>query len=149
MNAWFQVIDGTHVACMEFSCMLQGVNLDAGKLTVQAERFFGVASAMALNTVSKRTSTYDKDQDKDDETGAHGLHAVVNIDIVRSDELAENEHLSLDKSGSHPAVRLWRGIESLPNSEILYGGSMRAARLGMTLVGNSVADKRAFRAWRS
>jgi hypothetical protein len=33
-----------------------GVNLDAGKLTVKAERFFGVASVMALNTMSKLAS---------------------------------------------------------------------------------------------
>jgi hypothetical protein len=70
--------------------MLQGagVNLDNGKLTVQVERFFGVASAMALNIISKRSSTYDNDQEKDDETGAHWLQAGVNIDIDRSDELA-------------------------------------------------------------
>jgi hypothetical protein len=70
--------------------MLQGagVNLNAWKLTVQAERFFGVASAMALNIMSKRTSTYDNDQEKDDETGAHWLQAGVNIDIVRSYEQA-------------------------------------------------------------
>jgi hypothetical protein len=75
---------------MEFLCTLQGagVNLDAGKRTVLAERFFGTASAMALSIVSKRASTSDKDQKKDDETGAHGLQAGVNIDIVRSDERA-------------------------------------------------------------
>jgi hypothetical protein len=70
--------------------MLQGagVHMDAGKLTVQAERFFGVASAMALNTMSKRTSTCDNDQEKNDETVAYGLQAGVNIDVVRSQELA-------------------------------------------------------------
>jgi hypothetical protein len=41
-------------------------------------------------------------------------------------------------------VRLWRGIESLPNSKVLYGEIMRAARLGMNLVGTSVAVERAF-----
>jgi hypothetical protein len=75
---------------MEFLYMLQGagVNLDAGKLTVQAERFCGVVSAIALNTMSKRASTYDNDQEKHDKTEAHGLQAGVNIDIVRSDELS-------------------------------------------------------------
>jgi hypothetical protein len=47
-------------------------------------------------------------------------------------------------SQSHPAVRLKRGIERLPNSKSLYGEIMRAARLGMNLVGTSVADERAF-----
>jgi hypothetical protein len=65
-----------------------GVNLDAGKMMVQAERFFVVANAMALNIMSKRTSTSDKDQEEDDETEAHGLQAGVSIDIIRLDELA-------------------------------------------------------------
>jgi hypothetical protein len=63
-------------------------HLDAGKLTVQAEGFFGVASATALNIMSKRTSTSDKDQETDDDTGAHGRQAGLNINIVRSAELA-------------------------------------------------------------
>jgi hypothetical protein len=37
-----------------------------------------------------------------------------------------------------------RGIESLPNSQVLYGEIMRAARLDMNLVGTSAADERAF-----
>jgi hypothetical protein len=41
-------------------------------------------------------------------------------------------------------VRLWRGIESLPNSKVLHGEIMRAARRGMNLVGTSVDDERAF-----
>jgi hypothetical protein len=75
---------------MTVFCMLQiaGVNLDAGKPTVQPEKIFGVASAMALYIMSKRTSTSDRDQKKDNETGAHGLQAGVKIDIVRSGELA-------------------------------------------------------------
>jgi hypothetical protein len=75
---------------MEFLCTLQGagVNLDAGKRTVLAERFFGTVSAMALSIMSKRASTSDEDKKEGVETGAHGLQAGVNIDIVRSDELA-------------------------------------------------------------
>jgi hypothetical protein len=46
----------------------------------------------------------------------------------------------------HPAVRMWGGIEALPSSDALYGEIMKAARLGMTLVGTSVADERAFSA---
>jgi hypothetical protein len=121
-----------------------GVYLDGGKLTVQAERFFGVASAMALNILSKKTSTCDNDQEGDDEIGVHEVQAGVNTDTVRSDALAEYKRLRRDQAESHPAVRLWRGIESLPNSGVLYGEIMRAARLGMTLVGTSVADERAF-----
>jgi hypothetical protein len=41
-------------------------------------------------------------------------------------------------------VRLWRGIESLPNSKVLYGEIMRAGRLRMNLVGTSAADERVF-----
>jgi hypothetical protein len=75
--------------------------------------------------------------------GAHGLHTGVSIDIVRSDEMAYYERLSPYQSESLPAVRLWRGIESLPNSEVLYREIMRAARLYITLVGTSVADEMA------
>jgi hypothetical protein len=41
---------------------------------------------------------------------------------------------------------MWGGIEALPSSDALYGEIMKAARLGMTLVGTSVADERAFSA---
>jgi hypothetical protein len=37
---------------------------------------------------------------------------------------------------------MWRGIDALPNSDVLYR-VMRLAKLGMTLVGTSVMDERA------
>jgi hypothetical protein len=98
-----------------------GVNLDGGKLTVQAERFFGVASAVPLDILSGKTSTCDNDQEGDDEIGVYEVQAAVNADTVRSDELAEFERVRRDQTESHPAVRLWRGIESLPSSGVLYG----------------------------
>jgi hypothetical protein len=43
----------------------------------------------------------------------------------------------------HPAVRMWRGIDALPNSDVLHGEVMRLAKLGLTLAGTSVMDERA------
>jgi hypothetical protein len=41
---------------------------------------------------------------------------------------------------------MWRGIASLPVTEQLYGQIMKLAQIGMTLVGTSVSDERAFSA---
>jgi hypothetical protein len=38
----------------------------------------------------------------------------------------------------------YKVIDALPNSDVLYGEVMRLAKLGMTLVGTSVMDERAF-----
>ena len=43
-------------------------------------------------------------------------------------------------------MRLWRRIEALPSAQELFGEIMRAAQMGMTLVGTSVCDERAFSA---
>jgi hypothetical protein len=43
-------------------------------------------------------------------------------------------------------VNMWRGIASLPAAEQLYGQIMKLAQIGMTLVGTSVSDERAFAA---
>jgi hypothetical protein len=68
------------------------------------------------------------------------------------DEVAELQRLQVANSSAarHPAVHMWRGIDALPNSEVLYGEFMRVAKLGMiigchmTLVGTCVMDERAF-----
>jgi hypothetical protein len=41
-------------------------------------------------------------------------------------------------------VRMLRGIDALRNSDVLYGEVMRLAELGITLVGTSGMDERAF-----
>jgi hypothetical protein len=41
---------------------------------------------------------------------------------------------------------MWRGIATLRAAEQLYGQIMKLAKIGMTLIGTSVSDKRAFSA---
>jgi head-tail adaptor len=76
-------------------------------------------SAMALNIWSKRTSTCDYDEEEHYEAGAHGVQAGVNIEIVRSDDLAAYERLRRDQADKHSAVRFLRVIEALPVSGVL------------------------------
>jgi hypothetical protein len=124
------------------------VNLDGGTLKAQAERFFGVASAMARNILTNTQEPDELDSDEEQEDDEGRGEPFLKVDVVMSDELAEYARLRRAHKAAerHPAVSLWRAVEALPASTSLYGEIMRAARLGLTLVGTSVCDERAFSA---
>jgi len=110
-------------------------------LQEQSEHFYKVAAALAHNILATRGAVQVHTSDQDAELAVNAGDGVL-----LDDELAELQRLQLANSCAeqHPAVRMWHGVDALPNSSNLYGEIMRLAKLGMTLVGTSVIDERAF-----
>jgi hypothetical protein len=65
---------------------------------------------------------------------------------VWDDELADPKCMQKAEADEekHPAVRLWHALNTVPNADTLYSETLRLAKVGMTLIGTSVENERAF-----
>jgi hypothetical protein len=90
----------------------------------------------AANAESEGDSDLDSCSDDDAAADAGGADVA----------LAEAGGLDLAEGGLHANTIMWRRVQSLPSAATLYGETMHAAKPGMTMVGTSVMDERAFSA---
>jgi hypothetical protein len=122
-----------------------GISVDDEKLQEEAPRFFQIAAVLARNMLS---ASDDVEQDSAEGIAACDADISEAEDLVLTDALAEMSRLQRadHAAAKHPSVRMWRGIATLPAAEQLYGQIMKLAKIGMTLVGTSVSDERAFSA---
>jgi hypothetical protein len=129
---------------------LGGITLDAEKLMQESVAAFGVLRPLAKSALQQQAdvaaaahreaanaeSEGDSDLDScsDDDAAADAGGADV--------ALAEAGGLDLAEGGLHANTIMWRRVQSLPSAATLYGETMRAAKLGMTMVGTSVTSVR-------
>jgi len=126
-----------------------GIVLDKEKLLAESQAAFGILRTVYKNALRQRGDNADRDGSEDSSVSDASCSDITTCsdDDDDDDDAALGEQAGLPaREGCHPNVVMWTRVSQLPAAQELYGETMRAAQMGMTMVGTSVMDERAFSA---